>query len=162
MAAQTCPTCGSPVSPGERFCRTCGTSLSSAPPPSGATPPPAAGGGYTAALGAAMPTPAAPTTQAGFFQALFDLSFSEFITTRIIKVLYILAIIVVGLFALVFFLGMATRGVAGLIVGLIVAPLLFLLYVIVTRVWLELIMVIFRIADHTRQIAQQGRERQGS
>jgi hypothetical protein len=108
-----------------------------------------------------LPTAAPPITGAGFFQALFDLSFSEFITTRIIKVLYVLAIIGVGLFSLAIFLSLARAGVGGLILGLIVAPLVFLLYVIFTRVWLELIMVIFRIADHTRQIAQRGREGQG-
>lgn len=159
MAAQTCPVCGSPVGPGERFCRTCGTSLSaSAPGESGPTPSPT-GGTYAAAPGAPMPTAAPPVTGAGFFQALFDLSFSEFITTRIIKVLYVLAIIGVGLFSLAIFLSFARAGVGGLIIGLIVAPLVFLLYVIFARVWLELVMIIFRIADYTRQIAQQGRGR---
>lgn len=161
MAAQTCPVCGSPVGPGERFCRTCGTSLSaSAPGESGPTPSPT-GGTYAAAPGAPMPAAAPPVTGAGFFQALFDLSFSEFITTRIIKVLYVLAIIGVGLFSLAIFLSFARAGVGGLIIGLIVAPLVFLLYVIFARVWLELVMIIFRIADYTRQIAQQGRGRHG-
>lgn len=163
MAAQTCPMCGSAVGPGERFCRTCGANLS---PPGAASPgqpaPPPGGGGYAAAPGMPMPAAAPPITGAGFFQALFDLSFSEFITTRIIKVLYVLAIIGVGLLSLAVFLSFARGGAGGLIIGLIVAPVLFLLYVIATRVWLELIMVIFRIADHTRQIAQQGRERHGS
>ncbi|MER3420155.1 MAG: hypothetical protein C4290_06350 [Chloroflexota bacterium] len=99
-----------------------------------------------------------PITGASFFQALFDLSFSEFITTRIIKVLYVLVLIGVGLVSLAIFFSLAQSGAGGLIVGLIVAPLLFLLYVIVARVWMELVIVIFRIAEYTRQIAQQGRE----
>ncbi len=160
MAAQTCQVCGSPVGPGERFCRTCGTNLGASMPGESGPPPPS-GGAYAAMPGTSMPQAAPPITGAGFFQALFDLSFSEFITTRIIKVLYVLAVIGIGLFSLVLFLGFARSGVAGLIGGLIVAPLVFLLYVIFARVWLELVMVIFRIADYTRQIAQQGRDRHG-
>jgi hypothetical protein len=152
MAARTCPQCGTPAEPGGRFCRTCGTSLgdaATAPPPPGYGPP----------VGPA-PVPAALPPQTGgtgFFAALFDFSFSEFITTKIIKVLYILAIIAIGLIALGFFIAAASQGGANIVFGLIIAPIFFLLYVILTRVWLEIIIVLFRIAEYTREIAQQGR-----
>jgi hypothetical protein len=41
----------------------------------------------------------------GFFGSLFDLSFTSLVTTRIIKVLYVLAIIVIGIYALIFIAG---------------------------------------------------------
>ncbi len=92
----------------------------------------------------------------GFFGSLFDFSFSEFITPRIIKLLFVLAIIVSGIAALVmFFAGIATGG-AGAFLAIIGAPLLFLLYVIMARVWLEVIMVMFRIADNTDKLAERG------
>jgi len=37
----------------------------------------------------------------GFFEALFDFSFSEFITARLIRLLYVLALIGLALFAIV-------------------------------------------------------------
>lgn len=98
-----------------------------------------------------------PITDAGgFFGALFDFSISEFITTRIIKVLYILAIVVIGLSAFAVFLATATQGAGAAIAGLIIAPIFFLLYVIIARIWMELIIVIFRIAQYAREIAQNG------
>ena len=38
----------------------------------------------------------------GFFGALFDLSFSSFVTTKIIKVLYVIAIVIAGIAALAY------------------------------------------------------------
>ncbi len=90
----------------------------------------------------------------GFFARLFDLSFNEFITTKIIKVLYIIAIIGAAVGALfVLFGGFASRSFMGAVMGLILAPLAFLLYVIMARVWMEVLIVMFRIAEHTAKIA---------
>lgn len=91
----------------------------------------------------------------GFIGALFDLSFTSFITTKLIKILYIIFIIGAGLSAL----GMVGSGfmigtTAGL-VYLILAPLAFLAFVVVARVYLELVIVIFRGAEHLAEIARQ-------
>jgi len=90
----------------------------------------------------------------GFFGRLFDLSFNEFITTSIIKVLYIIAIIGSAIGAL-FILGglFATKTFGGVLMGLILAPIVFILYVILARVWLEVLIVLFRIAENTAKIA---------
>ena len=90
----------------------------------------------------------------GFFAKLFDLSFTEFITPRIIKLLFVLAIIISAIAALViFFIGVFTGG-PGALLSIILAPVAFLLYVIMARVWLELIMVMFRIAGNTDKIVE--------
>ena len=71
----------------------------------------------------------------GFFAALFDVSFTSFVTTRIIKVLYIITLVVIGLGALAFVIAAFAQSAAGgLITLVIVAPLVSLLYVIYTRV----------------------------
>jgi hypothetical protein len=93
----------------------------------------------------------------GFFGSLFDLSFSSFVTTKIIKVLYVLGIIMAGLSSLAVFISAARNGVPAAIVGLIFAPLVFLLGVLYSRVMLEIIIVVFRIAENTGEIARQGR-----
>jgi len=94
----------------------------------------------------------------GFLESLFDFSFTTFITTKLIKVLYGLWVTVAGLFALALFIDgfRASTGVEGvaLFIG---APLVFLLSVIYGRILLELIIVVFRIAEHTAEIAEQGR-----
>ena len=90
----------------------------------------------------------------GFFTKLFDFSFSEFITTQLIKLLYGVAIVFAGLFVLA---SIASGFQASAIVGplvLIVSPLLFVLYVIIARVYCELIIVLFRIAENTRDTAE--------
>ena len=92
----------------------------------------------------------------GFLGSLFDLSFTEFITTRVIKVLFILAIIVAAIVAFVMIVSAFAAGALSGIVVLIISPILFLLCVILARVWLELIIVIFRIAENTGRLAEQG------
>ena len=97
----------------------------------------------------------------GFFGSLFDLSFTEFVTTRIIKILYALSIIISGILAIAVIIGgfAAESGAAG-IISLVVGPVVALLYLLMARVWLELVIVIFRIAENTgRLVEHQGAER---
>lgn len=92
----------------------------------------------------------------GFFQALLDLSFTKFITSKIITVLYIVSIALSGL-ATLFLIIFAFRASAGLGVFtlLIGGPIFFLLNVIYARIMLEIIMVIFRIALNTGEIVNK-------
>jgi hypothetical protein len=93
----------------------------------------------------------------GFLESLFDVSFSSLITTRVIKVLYILSMIIIGLFALFFVVAAFSNSVAGgIIVLVVIAPLAALLYLIYVRVLLELVIVIFRIMEtNTELVALQ-------
>lgn len=93
----------------------------------------------------------------GFLGSLFDLSFSEFVTTRIIKLLFILAILVSGLSALFILIRMFSVGFGRGLLGLIVAPILFLLSVLISRIWLEVVIVLFRIAENTGRLVDQGK-----
>lgn len=95
---------------------------------------------------------------AGFFKALFDFSFTEFITSKIIKLLYGLTIFIAGIVALIIIIGgFSAHPGAGIIALLIVAPIIFLVSVIYGRVLLEIIIVIFRIAEHLAEMAKQGK-----
>jgi formate-dependent nitrite reductase membrane component NrfD len=93
----------------------------------------------------------------GFFGALFDMSFSTWVTVRIIKVLYWLGLIVLGLMTVMVFLSLAVESAAQAILALILAPIIFLIGAILLRVYLEVIIVLFRIADHTAEIAAASR-----
>ena len=93
----------------------------------------------------------------GFLASLFDVEFKSLITTKVIKVLYILSMIMIGLAALAFVWAAFANSVAGgLIVLLIVAPLMALLYLIYVRVLLEIVIAIFRIMEtNTELVALQ-------
>lgn len=99
----------------------------------------------------------------GFFSSLFDFSFTSLITSKIIRLLYILSIVVAGLAALSLVISsFAASTTAGIFSLFIVAPLIFIVSVIYARVLLEIIIVIFRISEHTAEIAAQGRSKEMS
>jgi Domain of unknown function (DUF4282) len=89
----------------------------------------------------------------GFLASLFDVSFSSLITTRVIKVLYILSMVVIGLTALgLVGAAFANSVAAGLFVLVIVAPLIGLLYLIYVRVLLEIVIAVFRIMETNAEL----------
>lgn len=99
----------------------------------------------------------------GFLGSLFDFSFTEFVTTKIIKILYGLCIVFSAIGGLaVLFSGLAMKSFGGFLLAVIGGPLMFLLYVIISRVWLELVIVIFRIAENTTLMVAQGRQSSSS
>jgi hypothetical protein len=83
-----------------------------------------------------------------FLPALFDFSFNHFFAPKIIKLLYGLSIFSSGLIAILFIIfGFSTSTGFGIFALLIGAPLIFLLAVICSRIYLELMIAIFRIAE---------------
>lgn len=176
-----CPQCAHGQAEGD-FCEVCGTRLQAAPPPVPPAqpvynPPPAAApaAGTAAYPPPVMPAPVAatppprpqyapgyyppqgyqaPAAERGFFTRLFDFSFESFITPAIIKVLFIIYIVLVGLGALAAIIAAFTQGaVYGIVTLLILAPIGAFLYILMGRVWLELIIILFRIHDNTEQMA---------
>jgi hypothetical protein len=94
----------------------------------------------------------------GFFGALFDLSFSEFVTTKLIKLIFMIAIACSALCALfIIIYGFGFGGGTIAFLSLILAPVVFFVNVLLSRIWLELIIVVFRIAENTSEIARAGR-----
>ena len=93
----------------------------------------------------------------GFLRALFDFSFSQFVTAQLVRLLYAIGVLVAAVFAIGAVLRGFGEGVGTGIVALIVAPLIFLVVVIIARVWLELIIVVFRIAEYLRDMAGERR-----
>lgn len=92
-----------------------------------------------------------------FFGSLFDFSFSRFVTTKIIRVLYILSTILIALWTLIIVLAAFRSSTgAGILTLIIGGPLIFLISLIYVRVILELIMVIFRIHEDVKEINVRG------
>jgi hypothetical protein len=99
-----------------------------------------------------MTTSSAPITSAqakGFLGALFDFSFTNFITTKIIKLLYVISMLGAAAVALsIIVAGFNVNSGVGLL-ALILSPVAFLLVVAYSRIALELVIVFFRIEEHT-------------
>lgn len=98
--------------------------------------------------------------QPSFFARLFDTTFNEFVTPKIISLIFVLSIILAGVGALSIFLGMATAGGLAVVLGLVLGLLVFLAYVIVARVTLEAVVALFKIAENTAVMARYSVSRQ--
>jgi len=89
---------------------------------------------------------------AGFLEALFDFSFSQFVTVKLVRVLYVLMLIVAVFAAVAIVVSLFSQGILFGIFSILLAPLGFLLVMVVARVWLEMLVVLFRVADYLREI----------
>ncbi len=92
----------------------------------------------------------------GFFGSLFDFKFRFFITSKLIRFIYVLAF----LFALLAYVGLVVAAfyestLIGLLGLFIVGPIAFFLLLIYARVMLELIMVLFSIAENVEVLSRQ-------
>jgi uncharacterized membrane protein len=94
----------------------------------------------------------------GFLGALFDFSFTSFVTPKIVKVIYVLITIWTVIWALIFLrLGFKYGGAAGgFFTLLVVDPILIVLTLGAYRMVLELFMVVHRIHEDLKAIRARG------
>ena len=152
-------------------------------------PPAAAAAPRPSAPAPAAPAPAAPvgpsieaqaaaraqqmreTVQqdAKFFKGLVDPSFDTLITPKIIRTLYIVAMVLVGLAAIGFlFTGVRTLfsglryGFGGIaisgIVMIVLSPIVAVVYLALMRVTFEVAITLFKIKDYLQEIAERDRK----
>ena len=88
-----------------------------------------------------------------FGSCLFDLSFSELITMRVIKVLYAIGILIAGIAGLYLIVTAFSKGFGSGLLHVIAAPIVFVFLVIVLRVCMELVLTLFKIEENTRKPA---------
>ena len=109
-----------------------------------------AGPGYPAygpGPGVASSTP----NSKGFFAALFDFSFSHFITPMIVKAVYILAVVALGLLWVVLLLGALSQSAASGLLVLVLGPVVILIYLAFIRMTLEFYLAIVRMSQDVHQ-----------
>ena len=91
-----------------------------------------------------------------FIAALFDFSFENFITPKLVGVIYAIELLtsVVAwiMFGIDGFAGGVVRGIFQLF---ILAPIGFFVTLLFVRVTLELFIAVFKIAEHTRGLAEK-------
>lgn len=91
----------------------------------------------------------------GFLGSLFDLSFSQMITTKLVKIFYIITIGMSCLISLSMIIGGFSNSAGSGFLMLILAPIVFFLQIIFSRIWLELVIVAFKIADNTSYLVRK-------
>ena len=133
-------------------------------PPGGYAPPPQQPPQYQAPMPPASMPNSLPSAGAakGFFAGLFDFTFETFVALKVIKVLYglfllILALGILGGFGAAIVSIFQGQVLAGLGV-LIVLPIAALIYLVMGRVYFELIIVMFKIAEDADEIARNTRK----
>ena len=89
----------------------------------------------------------------GFLGTLFDLSFSEIITLKLIKILYCIGIAIAALAACWLVFNAFFQTFAMGLLHLILAPIVFFLLVIISRIKMELFVALFKIEENTRKCA---------
>ncbi|WP_104105294.1 DUF4282 domain-containing protein [Nocardioides sp. 616] len=124
--------------------------------PYGAQPPGGPGdtNPYTQGYGEPADYPGGPQgpSRKGFFASLFDFSFSSFITPMVVKLVYILSVIGLGLTWLFFTIaGFVSDSPAVGLLFLVVGAFMFLLYLCFIRMTLEFYVAIVRMSEDIHQ-----------
>lgn len=96
-------------------------------------------------------SPGAMPSGKGFFGALFDFSFEHFVTPMIVKVVYVLAIIALGLTWLLFLAASFSQSAGYGLVVLVLGPVGMLLYLCLIRMTLEFYIAITRMSQDIHQ-----------
>lgn len=84
---------------------------------------------------------------AGFFKALFDFSFTHFVTPIIVKVVYVLITVALVLGWLVFTLISFTQSAGGGLLVLILGAIVVIVYLALARMTLEFYLAIVRMSE---------------
>ncbi len=106
------------------------------------TPPPTDPYGQPAA-----PPPGGPPAGKGFFGALFDFSFEYFVTPMIVKAVYMLSIVALGIGWLVFLAASFSQSAGAGVFVLILGPIAIVLYLCLIRMTLEFYLAVTRMSQ---------------
>ena len=128
-----CTNCGASNKDGENLCVNCGESLRNAQIEDRISRLRGLNG-------------ASSSGQLDFLHSLFDFSFHRSVTANMMKFLYILTVLCAGLMALFFILAGFEASLRLGLFALLIGIAVFLFITVFTRVFLEMILVVFRMA----------------
>ncbi len=97
-------------------------------------------------------TTGAPAQQKGFFAALFDLKFEEWVTLRVAGVLYVIILALVGLFGVVAFFSLLFEGGISILIALVGVPLGLFIAVLLIRLSFEATVALIAVARNTESL----------
>src|SRR5665647_1216187 len=97
-----------------------------------------------------------PNTQIetkGFFASLFDFGFTSFITLKFLRLIYGVLVVLILLAGVVFFVASISQGGLYILFAIVIVPILTLIYLVLTRVSMEMVAIFFRIGENTNLMA---------
>ncbi|MDR9396617.1 DUF4282 domain-containing protein [Pontimonas sp.] len=94
----------------------------------------------------------APVQQKGFFAALFDLKFEEWVTLRVAGVLYVIILALLGLFGVVAFFSLLLDGGLSILFALVGVPLVLFIAVLLIRLSFEATVALIAVARNTESL----------
>ena len=153
-----CGKCGSQLHDNATFCANCGSPTSAAP-----TPPAQQGAGIPVNPQPVMVQPmymppAPPPSPRDSFGALFDVTFKGSAGMSLVKVFFVLSIIIAAALAIfIIYVSQNEPRAIDPTLGIVLAPIVFLLYVMQSRLTMEVCAAILRMEKHLSEIIQQGR-----
>ena len=95
------------------------------------------------------------TSEVSFLKSLFDFQLRHFITLSVLRFLYALLTILIVLGGLIFMIAGVTSGDSMALLYVLLTPLGVLLYLIFTRLYIELLANLQRIGDNTQKMVDQ-------
>ncbi|MGO4204284.1 DUF4282 domain-containing protein [Rhodococcus sp. TAF43] len=118
--------------------------------------PPGAGfGGFAPAPPAPQGPPLGPPPTS-FFSALFDYNFNSYVTPKVVKVVYILVTIALGLMVVVWTIaGFASESPAIGLVALLGGSLFFIVMLALARISLEFYVAVIKISEDVKEIKRR-------
>ncbi|MFD1053307.1 DUF4282 domain-containing protein [Terrabacter terrigena] len=120
------------------------TGPGSAPPP---PPPPQAPSGHSSGPSGMSSLPSPAREGAGFFTALFDFSFTNFVTPILVRFVYLLATVALVATWLVLLFSGFVQGVGTGLAVLILGPIFLVIYLAVIRMTLEFYLSVVRMSE---------------
>ena len=93
-----------------------------------------------------------------FLNALFDFSFTHFIVLKFVKLVFSILLFGDGAICLWLIIRSFGAGVGWGFLMILISPVLFFVLAVLFRVWTEMLVVIFRIAEDIELLAEAQRE----
>jgi hypothetical protein len=92
----------------------------------------------------------------GFFASLFDFGFTSFITLKFLSVIYGVVVVLILVTSVILFVTGISQGGTFAVLAIVVIPIVALLYLVLTRVSLEIVALFFRIGENTSLMVAAG------
>jgi hypothetical protein len=94
---------------------------------------------------ASIPNPAQESV--GFFNALFDFSFTNFVTPMLVRIVYLLATVALAASWVVFLVAAFAQNVGSGLVALILGAVFLIIYLAIIRMTLEFFLSVVRMSE---------------
>ncbi|BDZ43203.1 hypothetical protein GCM10025865_25020 [Paraoerskovia sediminicola] len=91
----------------------------------------------------------------GLFGSLFDFSFTNYVTPKVVRIVYVIGIVLIALVWVIGVITAFTQSIWGGLLALLIGPIFALLYLIMFRILLEFYVAIVATAETVQKYAHR-------